>query len=116
MVSASDLIAALVAFAFMGCGLIFIIGTFMIELVLMPIHRRQTGQELIEPLPPLPGQAAGLTGLFLIWPKTNRSGYVITIDKAPRFWRWIVISTTWAGLIFGVCLIIGLIVMPERYW
>ncbi|MCG8598330.1 MAG: hypothetical protein MI785_28700 [Kiloniellales bacterium] len=97
-------------------GLIFIVGTFMIELVLMPIHRRRTGQELIEPLPPLPGQAAGLTGLFLIWPKTNRSGYVITIDKAPRFWRWIVISTTWAGLIFGVCLIIGLIVMPERYW
>ena len=116
MVSASDLIAALVAFAFMGCGLIFIVGTFMIELVLMPIHRRRTGQELIEPLPPLPGQAAGLTGLFLIWPKTNRSGYVITIDKAPRFWRWIVISTTWAGLIFGSGFIIGLIVMPERYW
>ena len=116
MVSASDLIAALVAFAFMGCGLIFIIGTFMIELVLMPIHRRRTGQELIEPLPPLPGQAAGLTGLFLIWPKTNRSGYVITIDKAPRFWRWIVISTTWAGLIFGSGFIIGLIIMPERYW
>ena len=88
----------------------------MIELVLMPIHRRRTGQELIEPLPPLPGQAAGLTGLFLIWPKTNRSGYVITIDKAPRFWRWIVISTTWAGLIFGSGFIIGLIVMPERYW
>ena len=114
--SVSDLIVALAAFGFAVGGLIFIVGTFMIELVLMPIHRRRTGQELIEPLPPLPGQAAGLTGLFLIWPKTNRSGYVITIDKAPRFWRWIVISTTWAGLIFGVCLIIGLIVMPERYW
>ena len=114
--SASDLIFATVAFGFALGGLIFIVGTFMIELVLMPIHRRRTGQELIEPLPPLPGQAAGLTGLFLIWPKTNRSGYVITIDKAPRFWRWIVISTTWAGLIFGSGFIIGLIVMPERYW
>ena len=114
--SVSDLIAAAVMIAFFASGLLMILGIILIEWIYMPIHRRRTGQELIEPVQPLPGQSALIAGTCFIWPKTNRSGYVITIDKAPRFWRWIVISTTWAGLIFGSGFIIGLIVMPERYW
>jgi hypothetical protein len=75
-----------------------IAGAFFIEWVLMPWHRRRTGRELIEPTPPGVGVAALTLGHCLVSPWfQKRTGHVITIDLAPRWWRYIAIVTIWAG-------------------
>lgn len=116
MVNVTYTIGTIAAFGFMAGGLIMIAGMFSIELILVPLHRRRTGLELISPVPPLPGQTAGMVGLCLIWPWFHkRTGNVITIDKAARIWRWIAITTIWAGCVFLISMPLGYFFLPEGY-
>ena len=114
LVSATYLIGTIAALALMFGGMIMIMGMLLIELVLVPRHRRTTGSELITPSPPLPGQTAGMVGLCLIWPWFHRrTGTVITIDKAARLWRWIAIATISAGGVFLVSMPFVYLFIPE---
>jgi hypothetical protein len=106
-VSTGDVIIAIVALIWGVSGLVLFFCVPFIELILMPWHRRRTGRELIEPTLPLPGQSALALGLCMTWPRFHRAtGHVITIDQAPRWWRWIVLVTTWAGWAFLPTLIV----------
>jgi hypothetical protein len=94
-------IIAIVALIWGVSCLVGLVGMYFIEWVLMPWHRRRTGRELIKPTPPLPGVAALTLGHCLVSPWfQKRTGHVITIDLAPRWWRYIAIVTIWATWIF----------------
>jgi hypothetical protein len=107
-------IFAVVALIWGVSCLVGIVGMYFIEWVLMPWHRRRTGRELIEPTLPLPGQSALALGLCMTWPRFHRAtGHVITIDLAPRWWRWIVLVTTWAGWGFVVSFVVAVLLKPD---
>lgn len=115
--SIGDVIFAIVALVCVLSCLVMIAGAFFIEWVLMPWHRRRTGRELIKPTPPLPGVAALTLGHCLVSPWfQKRTGHVITIDLAPRWWRYIAIVTIWAGWCFGVSFVVAVLLKPDIFF
>lgn len=112
--STGEVILAIVAMIWGVSCLVGIVGVFFIEWVLMPWHRRRTGRELIKPTPPLPGVAALTLGHCLVSPWfQKRTGHVVTIDLAPRWWRWIVLATTWAEFSFVVSFVVAVLLKPD---
>jgi hypothetical protein len=116
-VSTGEVIFAIVALIWGVSCLVGIVGVFFIEWVLMPWHRRRTGSELIEPIPPGVGAAALTLGHCLVSPWfQRRTGHVIMIDLAPRWWRWIVLATTWAEFGFVVSFVVAVLLKPDIFF
>jgi hypothetical protein len=77
----------------MGLGLpfVWILCGILVDWILVPRHRRLTGQELVEP--PQPSlMTATAAGTGLLAPRlTRRAGLKVTIALAPGLWRTVTI-------------------------
>ena len=113
--SVDELIIAAVGLVSLVCTLIVIVGSILIDRVLIPRHRERTGRDLIEPPMPLPFLSALYAGMDVIAPRLNRSPATVTIDKAPRAWRRLTVAVAVAVWLGIASLIVGLLLIPEGY-
>jgi hypothetical protein len=108
---APHLIAALI---FVACALVHIACAVLVDWVLAPRHRRRTGRELVEPVPPFPGLGGLIAGMSLLAPgMSRRQRYNVTIQLASPAWRVVTMVSAvsvWIGLI---ALVLAVILRPD---